>query len=245
MEVAALINRLESDGKLLIAAALRAGWDAPVPCTKWTVRQLVTHTGGIHRWAADIVTTCSQTYDTPAAGAVGSGPGDDELAEWFENGHAALVATLRSAAPDLDCVTFLPADSPLHFWARRQAHETAIHRVDAEGAAGEDVAVFEVAFAQDGIAEVLRGFARRKSNAVVRKATLGLDAADGPSWLVTFGGERTEADESEDLVGTDVTVRGVSSDLYRWLWNRPSDAVVDGDAEVAELWSNTVKVRWR
>jgi uncharacterized protein (TIGR03083 family) len=242
VEIPALINRLESDGQLLIAAARRAGWEAAVPGTEWNVRELVRHTGGIHRWAADIVTTGSKTFDTPAGEAVGSGPDDDELAEWFENGHTALVATLRSAAADVDCATFLPADSPLHFWSRRQAHETAIHRVDAEGAAGDEVTLFDTTFAQDGIAEIVRGFAARRSNAV--KATLGLDAADGPSWLITFGGERIEADESEDLVGTDVTIRGVSSDLYRWLWNRPSDAVVDGDAEVADAWSNTVKVRW-
>ena len=43
---------------------------------------------------------------------------------------------LRSAPADLDCFTFLPAESARHFWARRQAHETAIHRVDAENAAG-------------------------------------------------------------------------------------------------------------
>jgi uncharacterized protein (TIGR03083 family) len=244
VEIPALVNRLESDGQLLIAAARRAGWDARVPGTEWDVRQLVTHTGGIHRWAADVVTTCSETLETAAGTAVGSGPEDDELAEWFENGHVALVATLRSAPAELACVTFLPADSPLHFWARRQAHETAIHRVDAEGAAGDDNAVFEAAFAQDGIAEILCGFARRRADGVERAATLGLDAADGPSWLVTFGGERIEADESEDLVGTDVTVRGVSSDLYRWLWNRPSDAVVDGDAQVAEMWASTVRVRW-
>lgn len=244
MEIPALVNRLESDGKLLLAAAVRAGWDAPVPRTDWTVRELVTHTGGVHRWAADIVTTGSTTFDTPAGEAVGFGPDDDELAEWFENGHIALVSTLRSAPPDLECATFLPADSPLRFWARRQAHETAIHRLDAEGAAGADGTLFEEAFAQDGIAEILLGFGRRKSNAVARAATLGLDAADGPSWLITFGGERIEVVESEDLVGTDVTVRGVSSDLYRWLWNRPSEAVVDGAADVADLWTKTVRVRW-
>jgi uncharacterized protein (TIGR03083 family) len=245
MEVPALINRVESEGNLLLAAAVRAGWDAAVPRTEWNVRELVTHTGGIHRWAADIVTTCSDHAETAAGAAVGSGPDDDELAEWFENGLIALVATLRAAPSDLECFAFLPADSPLHFWSRRQAHETAIHRVDAEGAAGGDITLFEPAFAQDGMAEILCGFGARKRYAVSRDATLGLDAADGPSWLVTFGAEQIEAAESEDLVGTDVTVRGVSSDLYRWLWNRPSDAVVDGDESVAELWSSTVRVSWR
>jgi uncharacterized protein (TIGR03083 family) len=244
VETGALIDRLESDGPLLIAAARRAGWDAPVPGTDWNVRELVTHTGGIHRWAADIVRTCGLRFDTDAGKAVGSGPDDDELAAWFVDGHAALVATLRSAAPDLECATFLPADSDRHFWARRQAHETAIHRVDAEGAADGGVTPFEVAFAQDGIAEIACGFAARKSNPTERKATLGLAAADGPSWLITFGGERIEAAESDDVAGADVTVRGDSSDLYRWLWNRPSDAVVDGAAEVAALWAELVKVRW-
>lgn len=244
METGELLDHLESDGPLLIAAARRAGWNAPVPGTEWNVRDLVTHTGGIHRWAADIVATCGHRFDTAAAAAVGTGPGDDELAEWFESGHAALVATLRSAAPDLECATFLPAESPRHFWSRRQAHETAMHRIDAEGAAGGDCTPFDVSFAQDGIGEIVQGFAARKSNVVDRTATLGLDATDGPSWLVTFAGERIEASESDDVTGADVTVRGDSSDLYRWLWNRPCNAVVDGDREVAELWSNAVQVRW-
>jgi uncharacterized protein (TIGR03083 family) len=244
MEIAALIDQLESDGRLLIAAAQRAGWDARVPGCDWNVRELVTHTGGIHRWAADIVATAGQSFDTPAAAAVGSGPADDDLAEWFAVGHAALVETLRSAGPDLDCTTFLPADSPRHFWSRRQAHETAIHRVDAEGAAGGEVTSFESEFAQDGIGEIVRGFGARKRDAAGRTATLVLAAADGPSWLLTVGGERIEAAEAADAGDADATVRGSSAELYRWLWNRPSGAVVDGDASVAQLWSESVRVRW-
>jgi hypothetical protein len=36
----------------------------------------------------------------------------------------------------------------------------------------------------------------------------------------------------------------MSSDLYLWLWNRPSGALVDGDHDVARLWAETVRVRW-
>jgi uncharacterized protein (TIGR03083 family) len=242
MDVPALIEHLSLHGDRLAAAADRAGWDATVPGTEWTIRQLVTHVGGVHRWAADIVDGASPTGDTPAGQAVGSGPPDDELLEWYVNGHAALVQTLRDAPPDLDCFTFLPADSPLHFWARRQAHETAVHRADAEAAAG-DVTPFDAPFAQDGIAELLLGFGRRRSNAIARPGTIGLDAADGASWLITLGGERTEAVHTEDLVDTDVVVRGLSSDIYLWLWNRPSEAVVDGDEAVAGAWS-AVRVTW-
>src|SRR5262249_53658636 len=58
-----------------------------------------------------------------------------ELPGWFREGHAALVQALSVAGPDLNCWAFLAAPSPLAFWARRQAHETAIHRVDAGQAA--------------------------------------------------------------------------------------------------------------
>jgi uncharacterized protein (TIGR03083 family) len=243
VDIPRLVEHVVDDGVLLGAAAERAGWDAPVPATDWNVRDLVIHIGGIHRWAADIVATCSPTADTDAGKAVGTGPADSELLEWFRDGHAALVETLGAATEDLDCFTFLPADSALHFWARRQAHETAVHRADAQAAAGH-VVPFAAPFAQDGIAEILFGFARRKSRPLAATPTIGLAAADGPSWLITLGGERTESHPSDDLVGADATISGSSSDLYLWLWNRRSAAVVDGDHDVAATWAETVRVRW-
>ena len=116
MEIAEHIAFLEADGARLAAAAEQSGWDAAVPSLDWTVRELVAHTGGVHRWAADIVARCSATTDTELGGAVGSGPSDDALLDWFVEGHAALVATLRAAPDDLECATFLPAPSPLAFW---------------------------------------------------------------------------------------------------------------------------------
>lgn len=242
MDVDALIRQLAADGPRLAEAAAQAGHDAPVPATDWTVRELVTHVGGIHRWTADIVANCGTSFDTAAGDAVGTGPSDAELHDWFRTGHAALVDTLRAAPEDLDCATFLPADSPLHFWARRQAHETAVHRADAEAAADRR-AVFDAGFAQDGIAELLLGFAARKANAVAQPATIGLRADDGPSWLITLGGERTLAGPLGSGMQADATVTGTSSDLYLWLWNRPSAATVAGDARVAALWRE-VCVRW-
>jgi uncharacterized protein (TIGR03083 family) len=56
----------------------------------------------------------------------------------------------------------MDAPSPLAFWARRQAHETAIHRADAESAGGVRPE-YPPDFAADGIDELLMGFgARRK-----------------------------------------------------------------------------------
>ncbi len=198
MEILALVDHLAEEGLRLATAASRAGWDAPVPRTDWDVRDLVTHVGGVHRWAADVIRVGASDLDTPVGREVGRGPSDGELLEWFVMGHAALVSTLRAAPSDVEAGTFLPAPSPLHFWARRQAHETAIHRADADAACGQP-STFAAAFAQDGISEMLRGFAARRSMAGDREASIFLDPTDGPSWLVTLDREQIQADTVEDV----------------------------------------------
>jgi uncharacterized protein (TIGR03083 family) len=218
----------------------------------WTVRDLVTHVGGVHRWAADIVENGRGELASELQGAVGTGPAEDELLDWFAAGHAGLVAVLRAAPAGLQCVTFLPAPSPRAFWARRQAHETAIHRADAEAAAGE-VTPFDATFAQDGIAELLLGFAvRRRRKPIDRTASIALRASDGPAWLVRLGGDRVDAvtgsdgdaEVADSADRADLVVRGSSSEIYLWLWNRPSTARVDGDEAAAQLWRDSVRVRW-
>jgi uncharacterized protein (TIGR03083 family) len=243
VEAAEHIAALEADGPRLAASARRAGWDAGVPGLDWTVRELVVHTGGIHRWAADVVRSASERLDTAAAGAVGTGPPDDELLDWFLAGHAALLDALRGAPADLVCASFLPAPSSLAFWCRRQAHETAIHRADAEAAAGA-VSGFGPAFAQDGIDEVLRGFAaRRRRKPAPRTAELALRCTDGTSWAVRIEGESVVAGPHPQPNG-ELLVTGSSAELYLWLWNRPSRAHLDGDETVAQLWRERVQVRW-
>jgi uncharacterized protein (TIGR03083 family) len=244
VELAQHLAHLDADGRRLAEAAGRAGWDARVPGLDWNVRDLVAHTGGIHRWAADAVANARQSlFDTEASRAVGSAPPVDALLDWFAEGHAALLATLRAAPDDLDCATFLPAPTPRAFWARRQAHETAIHRADAEAAAGDRTG-FDADFAQDGIDELVRGFAGRRRSPLERKATIALRCTDGPSWLVRVGGERVEAEDGVDDPAGDLAVTGASSDVYLWLWNRPSGARAEGDESVAQVWSNGVRVRW-
>lgn len=242
MDIDEHVTQLESDGALLAAAAESAGLGAPVPATEWTVRELVTHVGGVHRWAADIVSAAAPSGDTAESRAVGLPQPDDALLDWFLDGHAALIRALRAAPPDLDCFTFLPAPSAHAFWARRQAHETAVHRADAQAAAGLEP-VFDVAFAQDGIDELLNGFARRRSNAIGTPATLTLRASDpGDDWTIRLGGERIESERGA-APSADATVSGRSGDLYLWLWNRPASVMIEGQPDVAELWRG-VRVRW-
>jgi uncharacterized protein (TIGR03083 family) len=242
------IAELDRDGTLLAAAAERAGLDAPVPgCPLWKIRELLRHTGYVHRWAASYVThRYADEVDRYSEDEVmAAGPGDAELLGWFRDGHAALVGALRSAGPALSCWTFLDAPSPLAFWARRQAHETAIHRVDAQSAAGE-VTPFPAAFAADGVDELLVGFASRGGVRGPARRLLVRSADTGDQWLVEIGTGITARRGEGDAGGADCVVAGPASDLYLLLWNRlPGGSVaVTGDAELLRSWQAQVKVRW-
>ena len=189
------VKALDREGQLLVAAARSAGVHAPVPsCPGWEVRDLLAHIGFVHRWAARYVAEgLTEMVEEPEeAEMVSAAPSDDLIISWVADGHAALVEVLSSAPPDVQCWTFLAAPSPLAFWARRQAHETAVHRVDAELAAGAPPTPFDPAFAVDGTDEVLLGFfARpRRGPLDVSPGTLGLEATDvGSSWTVRISSE--------------------------------------------------------
>lgn len=268
METAEHIRALDEEGRLLTAAARKAGTDAEVPtCPSWRVRDLLRHTGAVHRWATAFV-----AEGHPSPRPLTNGPEErdgDALLSWFEDGHRRLLDTLRAAPADLDCWTFLPAPSPLAFWARRQAHETTVHRVDAESALGDapgapggmepgmdavkDHAVdpatdfamnLTAEFAVDGIDELLLGFhARPRSR--VRTGTprvLRVRATDTDAvWTVRLSSEPPAAERADAArpLDADCEITGPASRLYLALWNRLPFPAVTGDPALAGLWRET------
>jgi uncharacterized protein (TIGR03083 family) len=237
VDIAEHVNAIEQHGAALADAAERAGLAAPVPnCPDWTVRDLLAHQGQVHRWAGTYVLTGRSEPGIELEDA----PGDAQLLTWFRQGHARLVDALKNAPADLAAWSFLPAPSPLAFWARRQAHETTIHRADAESANG---AVLDVdsALAVDGIDELLFGFYSRKRGRLVADPalTLGIkltDAQPGDTWSIVVGPEAREV--SRGSARGDCVISGSASDVYQFLWNRRDRNVVqiDGDPVVLDLW---------
>jgi uncharacterized protein (TIGR03083 family) len=248
METAEFIETLRQEGPLLADAAERAGLDSPVPsCPDWRVRDLLRHTGAVHRWATAYVVEGRMGYGPVDETA----PGDDKLVDWYRQLHRTLTDALTAAPADVACFSFFAAPSPLAFWARRQAHETTIHRVDAELALGAAPEPVEPAFAADGVHELLAGFHSRKRSKVRtdRPRTLRVRATDVPDadWLVRLSpGEPTvepAAPTVERLLPdpADCTLSGPAADLYLALWNRgPYDGLtVRGDEALVELWRQT------
>lgn len=253
MEIAEHVTAVGQEAKLLAEAAERSGLDVEVPtCPGWDMRELLRHLSMIHLWAAGHV---AELHD----GSWGSEladlsefwpelavfwPEDGRLIDWYLETNANLVRTLESAPLDVEAWTFLPAPTCLAMWARRQAHETAIHRFDAENAAGSSSG-FDPGFASDGIDEIVAGFAPRKPEFPItgERAMLvhALDTDD--RWLVTMspGGITTVREDGP----ADVTIEGNASDLYLALWNRGDEDVdVVGDGELFNTWHDNVRIRW-
>jgi uncharacterized protein (TIGR03083 family) len=258
------IARLREDGELLASAAERAGLDAPVPaCAGWRVRDLLKHLGYVHRWAAGYVREQYPRWVDRASEKeiLADGLRDDALIGWFRDGHAALVQALEAAGPDMTCWTFLDAPSPLAFWARRQAHETAIHRVDAEQAAAAagaavpetgDDAAFAPGFAADGVDELIMGFLGRDAKHGSwdgPPGVLGIHADDGTGatahWRVAAAPGQLAVTREAGPADCDVT--GSAARLYLMLWNRrdTSGLQVRGDPGTLAALRAHLQVTWQ
>jgi uncharacterized protein (TIGR03083 family) len=257
VEIAEHIDALRRQGDMLADAATRSGLEASVPpCPPWQVKDLLRHTGYIHRWAARHITECPDAVldGPPEADILRGGAADPELLAWFRAGHAALVETLSTADPGLMCATLMDAPSPLAFWARRQAHETAIHRADAESASGTRPE-YEPGFAADGIDELIMGFGQRRKYRPSAEHDGGLQVRTndtGHAWHVgTEGGRIRARREHEGAAPTDpptCIVTGPASGMYLFLWHRSdaaqADVTISGDQGFLDVWQSSVRVRW-
>jgi uncharacterized protein (TIGR03083 family) len=254
MEIAEHITAVGREAKSLAAAAEQSRLDVPIPtCPGWNMRDLVRHLSEIHLWAAArVAKRTTKLFPDDISEHVDSWPDlavfwpdDDDLVGWYLETNANLVSVLESAPPDLDCPTFLPAPSPLAMWARRQAHETAVHRFDAENAAGT-ASGFDPIFASDGIDELLAAFSPRKQDfPVASPQTMVVQPKDTDDrWHLTFAPDGITTVRGEEPA--DVTLTGDASDLYLVLWNRQDDSsiAVTGDRDLLQKWHGNSRVRW-
>ena len=222
-----------------LAAAARTGLDAPVPtCPEWSVADLVRHTGSVHQWVTEIVRTRASEYidrktlpPPPAA--------DDEVVPWFQRGAENLVRVLEDVDPDEAVWNWSKQPRVAAFWPRRMAQETAVHRWDAENAVGSAAPV-ERALAVDGVDEMFDVFlsSGRLPKDFSVGGSLHLHATDGPGeWLVSIDGGAVEV--LREHAKGDAALRGTTSDLLLFLWNRvpASSLEVIGDRAVVEAWS--------
>jgi hypothetical protein len=207
----------------------------------------------VHRLIDHLGKVYASTADTLAAGAAQGPPerrtppeGWHELLAWWDEQLAVLLRRLTEASPDDPAWVFPGVATPtVGFWSRRQAHETAIHRLDAEHALVASTAptavptlVFDSEFAADGIDELLTLLPRRDWSESTASGTVLCHAADaGRAWTVRLrAGEPPHAGPVEGAgIDSDAIVAGTADALYRAVWGRPNTAIVSGDATLAAL----------
>jgi uncharacterized protein (TIGR03083 family) len=219
----------------------------PVPtCPDWTLRQLATHVGRAQRWAAEIVSTRSAEFIPFRQVPDGKLPDDTaQHAPWLRAGAARIIVAVREAGSDR--VWALGQLRPAGFWARRRAHETAVHRADAEIATGRE-ARFEPDIAADGIDEWLGvmsglGGTDPRVGALPDGAVLHVHATDegldgAGEWLVQRQGPEVIVQPGHGK--GDVALRGPAGRLLLVLLRRvpPDDPQVQvlGDPAVLAGW---------
>jgi uncharacterized protein (TIGR03083 family) len=240
MNHAEYVDSIRADGRALATAASNAGVGTAVPsCPLWTVADLLGHIGRIHRWVASGIVDRATNRDTHWSQA--EPPPADERVEWFAAGVPMLADALADAGPDVELWSWTP-DKTSGFWARRQAHETAIHRYDAQLATGRTEPVAPP-LAVDGIDELFDLIPFWPWADRVRGAgeTLHFHCTDGDGeWLarLTDGPLVVTREHAKG----DVAARGTASDLLLFLYGRVGIERLEvfGDASLLARWRELV-----
>jgi uncharacterized protein (TIGR03083 family) len=204
-----------------LARITRGDLDRPVPtCPGWTFRQLVTHLGRGHRWAAQIVATRATAPVPTREVTDGKLPEDPARhGPWLNAGADLVIEAVTAAGSDL--VWTMTGLRPAGFWARRRAHEAAVHLADAQLAAGRSVDLAPD-LAADGVDEWLGLIAARTAlrgdgqSLHFHATDAGLSGTG--EWLVTQTPSGITVQRGHGKA--DVAVRGPAADLLLVLTRR-------------------------
>jgi uncharacterized protein (TIGR03083 family) len=239
-----MLKLIEDRSAALRAAAGAAGPAAMVPgCPDWSVRDLVNHLGGVHRFWAGVVAAGPADAPPPEDQIDRSEPGDDLLG-WSAAGTADLVAALTEAGPGRPCWTWWPeSGAPMTSGAvaRHQVQEAAVHAFDAQEAAGQAEPLPGVV-AADGIGEFLTVGLATMGAWPLALGRVTLAADDGPTWVVDLSESGARASQAaagaaEGAVDgrADGSVGASASDLVLALYGRHLHGALrtEGDEKLA------------
>ncbi|MGR6322364.1 maleylpyruvate isomerase family mycothiol-dependent enzyme [Micromonospora soli] len=235
------IGALRTEGPAFAAAVAEAPPETPVlSCPGWTVSDLARHLTRVYVWARTVVTAGTATrperHDPePAA--------DLTPVESFRREHDRLMTLFEGLDPEAPAWNFAPQPKKAGFWPRRMAHETAVHRWDAQLAIGAGEPI-EAKLAADGVSEVLDTWlpAGRRIAPGQWHGVVQLTATDAAQqWYLRLRGEGVALLDTATILDHDdhrarVQVTGTASDLLLAAMGRISfDALgVAGDRSLLD-----------
>lgn len=226
--------RTESDRFGAVVSATDPGARVPT-CPDWTVRDLLQHLTEVHGfWAAvigDRLTGAAISEFEQKRPALPDDP--VQLQELRGEATSELLKALNGREPSEPAWSWFAPDQTVDFTWRMQTHETIMHRVDAELAAGLPNSPIDPEIAADGIGHVVDVMWAWAPADIVRTVTgiVEIRASDtGRSWLVntirwsgtawgqTFTGQ--PGCERVDVGEPDATISGTAEDLDLLVWTR-------------------------
>ena len=228
-----LLDLIATETAGLIAAVEAAGPDASVPgCPDWTAADLVWHIAEVQDFWGYVVRERSLA---PAAYEDPDRPDGLDAVVTFARDRAGELVDVLGAADPATRVWSWTGEQDAGWVVRRMAHEAALHRLDAEQAAGREHRI-DAVVAADGIDEFLTWFApHADASAAPVHGTVHLHCTDTEGeWTVALGDDDTYSVTREHAKG-DAAIRGPAHDLLRVLWRRAplGTAEVFGDADLA------------
>ena len=145
------LGSIERDLRALVHAAKSAPDAAVKSCPGWNNLDLVTHVGEVHRYITEAVATRAKSRPHGSSDNGLSDPSDPW--DWFDTGAQELLNALKGLDPREPIWTWTDRRNG-GFYHRRMVHEHAIHRWDAQAAAGA-AGPIDLLIASDGVSEVL------------------------------------------------------------------------------------------
>jgi uncharacterized protein (TIGR03083 family) len=239
---------VRTDGAAFLAAIGEPGQLAtPVPsCPDWTVGELARHLGAVYRRVR--LNAGSAAVDEPWGPVVipdeAPAAGDERVVGWFASELAQVNAFLDALDSDAPAWNWAPQRKTAAFWHRRLAHETAVHRWDAQFATRLPEPL-ESKLAADTVDEALDTFlpaGRRRNHADV-VGLVHLVASDvGHEWYVRMRGDGivslldTDTLLDDDAHPARAVATGMASDLALAIWGRITFDVLEtaGDETLLE-----------
>jgi uncharacterized protein (TIGR03083 family) len=227
------LSSIERDGQQFLNAAHSAGLSAAVPsCPGWTVADLVWHMGEVHHFWGSIVELQATSWEQVTLAERGP---DSGLITFAESSLERVLNLLRNIDPAVPVWTWADRQD-VGFVVRRMAQETAIHRYDAQLAAGLAAGI-DPELASDGIDEFLEHFLDRSAETVAAiGGSVHIHCTDVAGEWTARATETGELGVTREHAKGDCAVRGPASDLLLALWRRTPLSTVDvvGDEAVAQ-----------
>ena len=234
-----LLSVVRREGEGILACA-RAGLDVAVPtCGDWQMSDLLLHVGSVYHRAALVVgerATEAVPWQQPPADV------EDPIG-YLADALDELVQTLSDSQADSPAWNWSDQPAVAAFWARRMAHESAVHRYDAQRAHGVAQPI-DADIAHDGMDELIDLLLPRiiaRDSPSLPTATYTLRSTDDGTWHVQVGSDGIQ--RLETAKSSEVNARGTTSALLLAAYGRVpwTSLEVDGDPAALDEWSRAFR----